>query len=43
MEVGETADLRSWILSFGAGAEVLEPDSLRQAIVADLEASLERY
>ena len=43
MEVGETADLRSWILSFGPGAEVLEPDSLREAIVAELEASLARY
>lgn len=43
LQVGETADLRSWILSFGSGAEVLEPESLREAIVADLEASLRRY
>ena len=26
MEVGGASELRSWVLSFGAGAEVLEPD-----------------
>ncbi len=43
MEVGGTADLRTWILSFGSGAEVLEPIALRDEVVRDLEASLERY
>nr|MDJ0852938.1 WYL domain-containing protein [Myxococcota bacterium] len=43
MEVGGTSELRGWILSFGAGAEVLEPESLRDAVRADLEATLERY
>jgi len=43
MEVGGTADLRTWILSFGSGAEVLEPSSLREEVVRDIEASLQRY
>ena len=29
MEVGGLLELQSWVLSFGAGAEVLEPDALR--------------
>ena len=43
MEVGGTAELRSWILSFGAGAEVLEPVSLRAEVTQELEACLARY
>jgi predicted DNA-binding transcriptional regulator YafY len=43
LEVGGTAELRSWILSFGSGAEVLEPESLRDEVRRDLEASLARY
>jgi proteasome accessory factor B len=43
MEVGGTAELLAWILSFGSGAEVLEPESLRAQVVGDLEASLARY
>jgi predicted DNA-binding transcriptional regulator YafY len=43
MEVGGTAELRTWILSFGSGAEVLEPTKLRDEVVAELTASLERY
>jgi predicted DNA-binding transcriptional regulator YafY len=43
MEVGGTSELRGWILSFGPGAEVLEPAALRDAVAADLEASLARY
>jgi predicted DNA-binding transcriptional regulator YafY len=43
MEVGGTADLRTWILSFGSGAEVLEPRALRDEVVRDLVASLSRY
>jgi len=43
MEVGGTAELRQWILSFGAGAEVLEPERLREEVVKDLSAALERY
>jgi len=43
MHVGGTAELRTWILSFGSGAEVLEPASLRDEVVTELRAALERY
>jgi len=43
MQVGGAAELRTWILSFGSGAEVLEPAALRDAVVAELGAALERY
>jgi predicted DNA-binding transcriptional regulator YafY len=43
MEVGGTAELRSWILSFGSGAEVLEPATLRDDVVRDLGEALARY
>jgi predicted DNA-binding transcriptional regulator YafY len=43
MEVGGAADLRTWILSFGSGAEVLEPASLRDAVTAELRDALIRY
>ena len=43
MQVGGTAELRQWILSFGAGAEVLEPESLRDEVRAELEGALSRY
>ena len=43
MEVGGTAELRQWVLSFGSGAEVLEPASLRDDVARELAASLQRY
>ena len=43
MDVGGTAELRSWVLSFGSGAEVLEPERLRREVVRELEESLGRY
>ena len=43
MQVGGTAELRTWILSFGSGAEVLEPESLRREVQAELEAATKRY
>ena len=43
MEVGGTADLRTWILSFGAGAEVLEPPTLRDEVAEELAGALTRY
>jgi predicted DNA-binding transcriptional regulator YafY len=43
MQVGGTAELRQWILSFGAGAEVLEPASLRDEVAAELRGALARY
>jgi hypothetical protein len=41
--VGGTAELRSWILSFGAGAEVLEPAPLRAEVVKELAGAADRY
>jgi predicted DNA-binding transcriptional regulator YafY len=43
MQVGGTADLRTWILSFGSGAEVLEPEALRAEVTKELGEALERY
>jgi len=43
MEVGGTAELRSWVLSFGEGAEVIEPDALRDEVRRELGAALARY
>ena len=43
MMVGGTAELRSWVLSFGPGATVVEPASLRDEVVRELEAALRRY
>jgi predicted DNA-binding transcriptional regulator YafY len=43
MEVGGTSELRAWVLSFGADAEVLEPEALRAEVARDLEAALVRY
>jgi predicted DNA-binding transcriptional regulator YafY len=38
-----TVEIKSWILSFGRDAEVLEPKSLRQDLAAELQATLESY
>jgi predicted DNA-binding transcriptional regulator YafY len=43
MEVGGTDELRTWILSFGDGALVLEPRALRDAVARELGLALERY
>ncbi len=43
MEVGSTAELRSWILSFGAGAKVLAPGSLRSQVRQELKRALATY
>jgi predicted DNA-binding transcriptional regulator YafY len=43
MDVGSTPDLRSWILSFGSGAEVLEPEALRAEVAHELEEARIRY
>ena len=43
MNVGGTAELRTWVLSFGSGAEVLEPESLREEVSQQLRAALRRY
>jgi len=43
MEVGATRELANWILSFGGGAEVVEPPSLREEVKASLKAGLDNY
>jgi predicted DNA-binding transcriptional regulator YafY len=42
LEVADTAEIKSWILSFGPEAEVLEPLSLRDEIRAEAEALVEK-
>jgi len=43
LEVGGLDELQSWVLSFGSGAEVLEPATLRAQVERELAAALERY
>jgi predicted DNA-binding transcriptional regulator YafY len=41
--LSSTVEIKSWVLSFGARAIVLEPESLRAEIAADLNRMLEAY
>jgi|AP95_1055475.scaffolds.fasta_scaffold02401_8 predicted DNA-binding transcriptional regulator YafY len=43
LEVGDTAELRSWILSFGADARVQEPESLVREIAKELARGAANY
>lgn len=43
MEVGGSQELANWVLSFGGGAEVLEPESLRVEVIRSLEQALAGY
>ncbi len=43
LEVGSTTELRDWILSFGAAAEVLEPEELRDEVAAEIARALSNY
>jgi predicted DNA-binding transcriptional regulator YafY len=43
MEVGGASELRSWVLSFGSGAYVLEPESLRAEVATELARAVARY
>jgi predicted DNA-binding transcriptional regulator YafY len=43
MEVGLGEELRGWVLSFGAGAEVLAPETLRAEVAAELARAGARY
>lgn len=43
MEVGAGDELASWVLSFGEGAEVIEPTSLRADVRSRLARALARY
>jgi predicted DNA-binding transcriptional regulator YafY len=42
-EVAGLVEVRSWILAWGAAAEVLEPDELRNAVRAELAQALRKY
>ena len=43
MHVGGSSELRQWVLSFGSGAEVIEPASLREQIRSELAAATAVY
>jgi predicted DNA-binding transcriptional regulator YafY len=43
MEAGGTPEIRNWVLSFGAGAKVLEPQNLRDEVAAELRAAAAHY
>ncbi|MDB4698839.1 transcriptional regulator [Candidatus Latescibacteria bacterium] len=40
---GSEYEIKRWVLQFGADAQVLEPKSLQQEIIAELEATLKTY
>jgi predicted DNA-binding transcriptional regulator YafY len=43
MEVGGSQELKSWVLSFGASATLLEPAALRAEVLRAIEAARRRY
>ena len=43
MEVGGTTEVRNWVMSFGAGAEVIAPSELRADVITELERVTARY
>jgi predicted DNA-binding transcriptional regulator YafY len=43
MQVGGIRELANWVLSFGEGATVIEPDSLRDEVKASLVNALRNY
>jgi len=42
LEVSDTQELVGWILHFGAGVQVVRPDSLRARVLDDARKILER-
>jgi len=36
-------DVKKWVLSYGADAEVIEPESLKEEIIDELKTSLKKY
>ena len=43
MQVAGLAEVKSWVLSFGAGARVLEPEALRRDVEQELAKALRTY
>jgi proteasome accessory factor B len=43
LRVRNTFDFRQWVLGWGAEAEVLEPETLRNQIIEHTQELLERY
>lgn len=43
LQLNNTVEVKNWVMSFGSHAEVLKPASLREEIVADLQAALKKY
>jgi predicted DNA-binding transcriptional regulator YafY len=43
MKAGGSQELANWVLSFGGGATVLEPISLREEVRSSLETALANY
>lgn len=43
MQVGAGEELVRWVLSFGAGARVIEPAGLADAVAGELRATLDHY
>jgi predicted DNA-binding transcriptional regulator YafY len=42
-QLTSTFEIKSWILSFGSSAEVLEPETLRQEVIEELQAASAKY
>ena len=40
LRAGGFYEIKSWVLSFGAAAEVLEPEKLRAAVREEMRAAL---
>ena len=43
LQLNNTVEVKNWILSFGSHAKVLKPTTLKDEIVADLQAALKQY
>jgi predicted DNA-binding transcriptional regulator YafY len=41
--VAETEEIKFWVMSWGSKAQVIEPESLREEIMAESEVIAENY